>query len=85
MWNLAIYLPLMIGEKIPYDDDEWECYLMLLDIMQICMSRIVSVDLVQYLKILIEMYLKLFQKCYPNASIIPKQHYLIHLPSQILK
>lgn len=32
MWNLAVYLPIFIGDEIP-DDDEWECYLLLLDIL----------------------------------------------------
>ena len=82
MWNLAVYLPLMIG---PESDKEWECFLLLLDVLQICVSSIFSVDLVDYLKVLIEMYLSLFHECYPHKNIIPKQHYMIHFPSQILK
>ena len=78
MWNFAVYLPLMVGDQIPNDDSDWECYLLLLDILKICMARILSIDLIQ-------MYLRLFRKCYPEANIIPKQHYLVHLPSQALK
>ena len=85
MWNLAVYLPLIIGDQIPYGDIKWECYIILLDILQICVSRLVSRDLIQYLEVLIENYLKLFRQCYPSANIIPKQHYMIHLPSQMLK
>ena len=84
MWNLSIYLPLMIGDKVPNDDDQWECYLHLLDVLTVCMARVLSVDLVQYLEALIEIYLTSFRSCYPLASIIPKQHYMVHLPSQIL-
>ena len=84
MWNLSIYLPLMIGDKVSNDDNEWECYLQLLDVLKICMARVLSVDLVQYLEALIEMYLTAFRSCYPLASIIPKQHYMVHLPYQIL-
>ena len=85
MWNFAVYLPLMVGDQIPNDDSDWECYLLLLDILKICMARILSIDLIQYLEVLVEMYLRLFRKCYPEANIIPKQHYLVHLPSQALK
>ena len=85
MWNFAVYLPLMVGDQIPNDDSDWECYLLLLDILKICMARILSIDLIQYLEVLIEMYLHLFRKCYPEANIIPKQHYVVHLPSQALK
>ena len=85
MWNLSVYLPLMIGDHIPYDDSEWECYILLLDVLHVCMARVLSVDLVQYLGALIEMYLSSFRRCYPLANITPKQHYMVHLPSQILK
>ena len=85
MWNLAVYLPLIIGDQLPAGDSEWECFLILLDILQICMSWIQSTDLVDYLAVLTEMYLRKFHECYPLASITPKQHYLVHLPSQILK
>ncbi len=36
MWALAINLPLMIGDQIPQDNEKWECFLMLLDILQLC-------------------------------------------------
>lgn len=85
MWNLAVYLPLIIGDQLPDDDTKWECFLILLDVLQICMSRVQSTDLADYLGTLIEMYLQKFRECYPTNNIIPKQHYLVHLPSQILK
>lgn len=52
MWNLAVYLPLMIGGEIPEDDREWECYLLLLNVLQICVSKVISKELVEYLKVL---------------------------------
>ena len=85
MWNLVAYLPLMIGDKIQEDDCEWELFLLLLDILQICVSAVLSIDMVDYLRTLIKLYLASFRTCYPGYNIIPKQHYLIHLPSQILK
>ena len=85
MWYLAVYLPLLIGDEIPDDDNEWECFLLLLDILQICVSRVLSIDLIDYLKVLIEFYLNAFRECYPHKNIILKQHYMVHLPTQILK
>lgn len=85
MWNLAVYLPLMIGIKIPNNNPEWECYLVLLDILKICMSRTLSLDLIEYLEVLTRIYLTSFHECYPIANIIPKQHYMLHFPSQIKK
>ena len=85
MWNLAVYLPLMIGNLVPESDKEWECFLLLLEILQICVSSVFSVDLVEYLRVLIDMYLTSFRECYPYKNIIPKQHFMVHFPSQILK
>ena len=58
MWNLEVYL--LIGEHIPSDDPKWENFLLLLDILQICKSRLLSVDLVHHLKMLIKLYLTSF-------------------------
>jgi len=85
MWNLAVYLPLMIGDMVPESNKEWECFILLLEVLQICVSTLFSVDLVEYLEALIEMYLLSFRQCYPHKNIIPKQHYLTHFPSQILR
>ena len=85
MWNLAVSLPLMVGDLVLHTDEEWECFLLLLDVFQICVLPVVSVDLVPYLTVLIEMYLSAFHKCYPAKNIIPKQHYMTHFPSQMLK
>ena len=85
MWNLVVNFPMMVGDLVPEGDNEWECFLILLEILQICVTWISSADLVEYLKVLIEAYLSTFSECYPHARIIPKQHYMIHLPSQILK
>ena len=38
MWNLAVYLPLMIGDMVPEPNKEWKCFILLLEILQICVS-----------------------------------------------
>ena len=51
----------------------------------LCVLWIVSTDLMGYLSDLISAYLSSFRECYPHLNIIPKQHYMIHLPKHILK
>ena len=38
MRNFAIYLPLMVGDQIPNGDSDWECHLLLLNILKICVA-----------------------------------------------
>ena len=42
MWNLAINLPILIGDKIPSEDDNWDFFLLLLDILQFCTAGVAS-------------------------------------------
>ena len=85
MWILATYLPLIFGDKIPVDDSKWECFLLLLSIIQLCTARVASAALAGILGVLIREHHMLFIKCYPVASIIPKMHYMVHLPQQLLR
>ncbi|XP_030579955.1 uncharacterized protein LOC115785156 isoform X1 [Archocentrus centrarchus] len=56
----------------------------LIKIVQILFAPILSVQSVFRLKNMIEQHLKQFKKLFPENNIIPKQHYLLHLPAQIL-
>jgi len=83
MWNLAVYLPLIIGEKVPNDDNEWECHLLLLDVLQICTSRVLSHDLVDHLRVVIQCGIPRMLSRYEYNS--QATFFLLHLPTQILK
>ena len=85
MWNLAINLPLMIGNKIPLDDEHWECFLLLLDILQLCTTKFASAGRAGFLEALIHDHHHLFIRCYPEANITPKMHYMVHFPRQIIR
>lgn len=85
MWTRSIYLPLIIGDKVPYNEPLWEYFLLLLDILQIVMARVLSPGLAAYLADLIYDHHSMFRRCYPSTTITPKMHYMVHLPSQILK
>ena len=85
MWALAINLPLMIGSEVPSESELWECFLLLPDILQLCMARVSSYSQAAYLKALIYDYHILFVRCYPNVSVTPKMHYMVHFPQQIIR
>ena len=85
VWILARNLPLMIGDLISENDDLWECFLLLLDILQVCTSNITSRGLAGYLEALISDHHQLFVRCYTAEKFIPKMHYMVHLPQQIIK
>lgn len=77
-------LPLLIGDKIGEGDPSWRGFLLLLDIIDIAVSPIVSEGLCGHLKLIIEEYLEFFKSHYPNNSIIPKMHFLVHYPEQMM-
>ncbi|KAM7380069.1 hypothetical protein PAMP_003389 [Pampus punctatissimus] len=56
----------------------------LIEIVQILFAPVLSVQTVLRLRCLIEQHLKMFKQLFPENIIIPKQHYLLHLPGQIL-
>lgn len=85
MWVLAANFPLIIGDQIPHGDEKWECFLLLLDIVQLCMGRVTSPSLAGILGTLIDDHHNLFCQCYPTSSVIPKMHYMVHLPQQMLR
>ena len=80
MWNFAVLLPLLVGDKIDEDDSRWECFLSLLEITKVCTARLTSVEAADYLRALIIEHHQLFRKCYPGVSLTPKMHYMVHFP-----
>ena len=80
MWLLGRILPAMIGHLIPLDDEHWECFLKLLHILRMLLSPIITSDETFYLEILIEEHHEDFVRLYPDRSVIPKMHYMVHMP-----
>lgn len=85
MWLLSCVLPLILADFIDTNSERWKCLISLLEIMSVCLSHKISIPAVLYMKRAIKEHLGLFNKIYPQANIIPKQHYLVLLPSQTLK
>ena len=84
-WCLGRYLPVMIGHQIPCDDPYWAHYLQLLDILDILCAPVIHRNTPAYLQVLLESNLITFRELYPQAKIIPKIHYLLHMPRYIQK
>lgn len=84
MWLLAKIFPILVGDLVPRDDPNWHCFLTLLKICEICVAPALSADTVAYLEVLIEEHHQHFTKLYPDKSITPKMHFMVHYPRQIL-
>jgi len=85
MWCLAWLLPLMVGDSIPEEDSQWKLFLDLLSIMDDVFAPNTTEDIAAYVQQLIGDYLARFKELYPHCSIIPKQHYMIHIPEWMEK
>ena len=85
MWLLGMVLPLMVGDKVPSGDEFWINYLDLLEIADILMAPELTEDDVVNLVTLISDHHQQFKLLYPNNSIIPKMHYIVHMTRLILE
>ena len=84
MWCLARTLPILIGELVSSDDDEWLHYLQLLTCVDYIFAPVMTEELCDYLAVLIEDFLTEFKELY-NRRLIPTMHYMIHIPTCIKK
>ena len=83
MLLLLRILPFLIGDVISESDDNWRCYLLLRKILDIVTCPIVSNSMCSTLKLLIMDHNHTFISLYPT-HFIPKMHFLIHYPEQML-
>ena len=76
-------LPFLIGDKIPEDNNNWLCFLLLRIIIEITLSPVLTETHCSLLKLLIEEHHSKFVSIYGSGSLIPKMHFLVHYPEQI--
>ena len=69
MWLLGKMLPLMVGHKVPEDDDHWANYLDLLDIVDYLLAPALCEDDVAIQGGLISEHHLQFKELYPGASM----------------
>ena len=82
-WCFGRYLPLLIGDLVPADEPCIEVLQYMLDIADIIFSPKITVGLTLCLEKLVTRYLELFKMNFPEYSVIPKQHFLLHYPQKI--
>ena len=85
MWCLARLLPLMVGDFVNEDDDKWQLFLDLITIVDYVFAPTTNTDIIAYVRLLIGDHLTRFRELYPSCSIIPKQHYMVHIPQWMEK
>jgi len=78
-------MPLIIGEHIPEDDERWILFLKLMDIVDILFAPSTSEDYAVYVDTLISDHHHEFSKLYQDANIIPKMHFMVHMPRLMIK
>ena len=78
-------LPAAIGSFVPGDHQAWNAFLDLLKIMDILLAPLITQDELAYVQVLMEHHLQDIKEVYPGISIIPKMHYLVHMPCIALK
>ena len=85
MWLLGRIMPLIVGERIPEDDERWILFLKLMDIIDILFTPRTSEDYAVYVDTLINDHHNEFSKLYQDSSIIPKMHFMVHMPRLMIK
>ena len=85
MWLLGRILPLVVGDLVPDDDDRWINFCVMMDIVDILFAPIICEDDAPYLAALISDHHEQFAYLYPHSSIIPKMHFMVHMPRLMLQ
>lgn len=80
MWLLGRLLPILIGSTVPHHNEKWQNYLILLDILDLLFAKRITEDTPGILHELITEHHTNFRQLYPDESITPKMHFLIHTP-----
>ena len=83
MMTFVQLLPFMIGDKVPFDDEHWNSFLLLWDICSMVCAYEVTEDFSVHLAWVVEIYLESFKELYGGSTLTPKMHHLVHLPEQI--
>ena len=77
-WTFIRYLPLLIGDKVDSSDDVWIAVIKLREITELVTAPLLSNGQVEYLHSCTEEYLLERARLFPDTSLRPKHHYLLH-------
>ena len=80
---LVRIFPLLVGDRVPDDDEFWLVYLTLCKIIDVLICPWSSSDMCGYLWVTIQEHHASFIKVYTNEKVTPKSHFIHHYPQQI--
>ncbi|GFX76771.1 uncharacterized protein LOC106175700 [Trichonephila clavipes] len=80
MCVLMRILPLLIGDNVPYNNDFWNLYLLMLTIIDTLMAPVISLSETYAFAENIADHHKLFLILFPNRHLTPKMHFALHYP-----
>ncbi len=80
MWLFGQILPLLIGDYVPEDVESWDNFLRMMEIVDRLFCSRITEDDATYLTWLISDHHKEFCRLYPESSVIPKMHFMVHMP-----
>ena len=82
-WCLLRLLPLMIGPKIPANDEHWNFFLSLKDIVELVFAPRMALGHVLLLRTKIQDHIATFNLLFHDKALKPKQHFMLHYPSYL--
>ena len=85
MWLLGRILPILIGDWVDEDDEHWQLCLQLMEIVDILFCHKVTHDHAAYVASLINDHHTTFCELYPEHSVIPKMHFMVHMPKFMIR
>ena len=74
MWCLFHFLPIIIGDKVDVDMEEWQCLLKLWNIVQLCTAPAMRKDDIPYLRAPIEEHHTLLKRLDHSQSALYGPH-----------
>ena len=85
MWLLGRILPMLVADRVPEDDEHWLCFLTMMEIVDNLFCPQVTEEQAGYIASLIREHHNDFCELYPGRSIIPKMHFMIHMPRLMIQ
>ena len=85
MWLLGRILPVLVGDRVPDDDERWHNFLVLMEIVDHLFCPQVTEDQAAYVPALISDHHQDLCELYPDHSIIQKMHLMVHMPRLMIQ
>lgn len=84
MWCFARHLPLLVGDKVPVNDQKWESLLHLRDMLFYVCAVALGREHILCMSDIIEEFHDSYRMCFPDQTVTPKFHFTLHYPNLTL-